>query len=383
MVWKDNRMSFFALIEPALAALGLAPDALQIANAETLAGCHYPALGVDRPALIGPLRDAAQCQELSHLLRTAYPADHPVTVIGGLEGSLCSRQGDSPNRGFGGSSVYRHSRRVRANAFANSPEVQALSLDRLAHFVPGAGASLLYLPPLPHVGTVETFQDTVARLRAPDGCPWDRQQTHRSLRQAFQEEAYEVLDALDQGDPEKLKEELGDVLLSVLMQVQIANEMDEFRLSDVVRDVHAKIVRRHPHVFGDLAVGGVDEVLVNWEAIKRREKGAARDTSVLDTVSRAMPALARAQSIQRRVEPAWSAGAQELAGLGARLQDQLSLLLQVADPAGREAYLGRMLFDLADWARRMGIDAEGALREANAHFEERFRAWEREHRSAS
>ena len=335
-------MSFFSLIEPALAALGLTPNELQIADAEALASRYYPNLSTDRPALIGPLTDDRLCHKLGHLLRLAYPPAHLVTVVASLE----------------------------SGAF----DMQSSSLDRLEHVTLGEGIALLYLPPLPYAGAVETFQDTIAHLRAPDGCPWDRRQTHRSLRQAFQEEAYEVLDALDQGDMEKLKEELGDVLLHVLMQAYMASEADEFRMSDVVHDVNAKIVRRHPHVFGDLAVSGVNQVLANWEEIKRQEKGLSR--SVLDSVSLAMPALAWAQSIQRHVEPAWDEGVAERGVLATRIAEQLSALLQAPDAAARETRLGDLLFELADWARKLGIDAESALRDANARFERRFRAWE-------
>ncbi|MBN1581464.1 MAG: MazG family protein, partial [Anaerolineae bacterium] len=264
-------MSLYPFVEPALDALEIWPPTLQIAHIDSLLGCYYPHLSVDRPALIGLLTDESQCQRLSSLLQLAYPTNHAIKIV-----SLASS--------------------------AAQPFLQTLSLKALATTSLNQGASLLYLPQLSFTGAVETFQDTVAHLRAPDGCPWDRKQTHRSLRSSFQEEVYEVLDTLDRDDLEGLKEELGDVLLQVLMHAQIASQAGEFQMSDVVQHIQAKIVRRHPHVFAGLLVNDVDEVLTNWEAIKQQEKGTDASRSVLDSVSRAMPSLGRAQSLQRHVD---------------------------------------------------------------------------------
>ena len=137
----------------------------------------------------------------------------------------------------------------------------------------------------------------VHRLRSPDGCPWDREQTHRSLRSSMLEEAHEVLEAIDEGSMPKLKGELGDVLLQVLMQAEIAEEQREFTLGEVADAVREKLVRRHPHVFGDTRVAGSEEVLRNWDALKAAEYGRE---SALDGVQRSLPALQWAWSIQRR-----------------------------------------------------------------------------------
>jgi tetrapyrrole methylase family protein/MazG family protein len=194
------------------------------------------------------------------------------------------------------------------------------------------------------------------------------------LRQGFQEEAYEVLDALDREDLEDLVEELGDILLHVLIQAQIASELGEFRMSDIVRHVNTKIVHRHPHIFDGLSVNGVEEVLVNWEELKRQEKGQ-RASSVLDSVSLAMPALARAQSIQRHVDRTGLVSA-EVNELLARVSDALPNLLAQVDHAAREAIFGDLLFELTNLARKLNLDAESALREANSRFERRFRSIE-------
>ena len=337
-------MSLFSLIQPALAALELAPQDLQVADARSLVRRHYPNLSPDRPALVGPLTSAAPCAGLGVLLQQAYPAGHGVTLVSGLG--------------------------------TDQPMKQLTSLDRLDEVGLGEGISLLYVPPLPFPGAVETFQNIVAHLRAPDGCPWDREQTHRSLRQGFQEEAYEVLDALDRGDLDSLVEELGDVLLHILLQAQIASEYGEFRMSDVVHHVYDKIVHRHPHVFDDLAVNGIDEILSNWEALKHQEKaGVLQAPSVLDSIAPVLPALARAQSIQRHVRRLDVLPA-EPRQLVDRILKALPGLLNQADGADPGEILGTILFDLSNLARKLGLDAESALREANLGFERRFRAIE-------
>jgi tetrapyrrole methylase family protein/MazG family protein len=221
---------------------------------------------------------------------------------------------------------------------------------------------------------VEAFQATVARLRAPDGCPWDREQTHQSLRKGFLEEAYEVLDALDQGDLDLLVEELGDVLLHIVLQAQIGSEYGEFTLSDVVSHVNDKIVYRHPHVFADLAVDGVDQVLDNWEALKRKEKGRQQaSTALFDGIPKSMPALARAQALLRRAEKREIAlGApSRLAG---RVRESVQRLAEEQDEAARGQLMGDLLFELAAWAASVHIDIEGVLRDANARYERRVLA---------
>ncbi len=338
-------MTFLSLVESVLEAVHVRPQALQIAHIDTLVGRYYPNLSVDRPAVIGPLTGPTQCEALCRLLALAYPAAHIVQVV------------DNVGRA--------------------APAVQPVALPQLAGVDLSRPDVLLYVPPLSQTGAVETFQDTVAHLRAPNGCPWDRKQTHRSLRRAFLEEVYEVLDALDRNDLDNLQEELGDTLLLVLMQAQIGSESGAFQLSDIVRQVNAKIVRRHPHVFAGLAVSGVDEVLLNWEAIKRGEKGEREEKpSVLDSVSRSMPSLARAQSIQRHVD--WMEGIDwEADVLLRRVAQSIQALHSALDAADRRERIGDLLFDLANLARRWEIDVEGALREANNRFEARFRAWEK------
>ncbi|MFC1988164.1 MazG family protein, partial [Chloroflexota bacterium] len=143
----------------------------------------------------------------------------------------------------------------------------------------------------------DTLVEVIARLRAPDGCPWDRKQTHASLREFLLEECYETLEALDEGDAAKLCQELGDLLLQIVLQAQVAREAGEFELADVLTAINTKLIHRHPHVFGETRVETSEEVAHNWEALKQEERGA--DASILASVPKQMPALGYSQLIQR------------------------------------------------------------------------------------
>src|ERR671922_1369749 len=224
---------------------------------------------------------------------------------------------------------------------------------------------------------IERLRELVAvieRLRAPGGCPWDREQTHASLRATLLEEAYEVLEAIDESSPEKLKEELGDLLLQVLMQSVIAKESGAFSLGDVADTVREKLVRRHPHVFGSVKVSGAEEVLRNWEALKTAEY---RRESALDGVQRSLPALQWAWSLQRRAANVgfdWP----DLEGVLEKVGEELLELREAETVEQREAEFGDLLFTLVNVARRMGMNPEDALRAASGRFEARFRIMEQE-----
>jgi len=214
-----------------------------------------------------------------------------------------------------------------------------------------------------------TLVDIIARLRAPDGCPWDRKQTHASLRENLLAECYEVLEALDKGDSAKLCDELGDLLMQIVMHVQIAAEAGEFELGDVVRGIGTKLIRRHPHVFGSLKVKDADEVLLNWEALKKKER--VTDASMLDNVSKHMPALAYSQEIQSRVARVgfdWK----DIEGVIDKLVEEVGEFKQAESREEKEREFGDLLFTLANIARRLGIDLESALRQANRKFYQRF-----------
>ena len=220
----------------------------------------------------------------------------------------------------------------------------------------------------------DALVEIIARLRAPDGCPWDGKQTHVSLREYLLEESYEALAALDEGDNDKLCEELGDILLQIVLHAQIAREACEFELADVLTAINKKLIYRHPHVFGDTSVESAEEVVHNWEELKKAERSA--DTSMLDSVPRKMPALAYAQEIQRRVAEAgfdWK----DIEGVVEKVVEEIKEFHQAASAGERSDEYGDLLFTLVNFARRQGIDSETALREANGRFFRRFTFMER------
>jgi tetrapyrrole methylase family protein/MazG family protein len=318
---------------------------LQICDALELAAMHHPPLNPDRPALVAQVYSRAVASDVKLTLMNQCPPQHPVWVVRGGGRVLSAIQ---------------------------------LPLSELDHGDYFDHLTSLYVPALAEAGGFETLQETIAHLRAPEGCPWDREQTHESLRNTLLEEAYEVLTAIDEGDLDALNEELGDLLLNVVLQAQIATEAEEFRMSDVIASIDAKLKRRHPHVFGDAAVKDSAEVIVNWNAIKRQEKAdkGQPDASVLDGVAPALPALARAQKLAHRAERAgfkWDSHDDRLN----KVREEIEEIVSARDDAHRAEEFGDLLFTIADWADGYGIDVETAAREANLKFERRFRALER------
>lgn len=223
----------------------------------------------------------------------------------------------------------------------------------------------------------------MARLRGPDGCPWDRAQTANSLRPFLIEECYEVVDALDEGSPEKMKEELGDLLFQIIFHSRIAEERGDFTISDVITANMEKMVRRHPHVFGDAVLATDREVLANWEEIKKQEKGHQDRTSMLEGVPRSLPALLRAHRLQERASRVgfdWARTEEVLEKLDEEIREFKEAFAQ-QDAAAVEDELGDILFSLVNLSRFIGVDPEEALRKTTAKFSRRFRYIEE--RSAS
>ena len=215
----------------------------------------------------------------------------------------------------------------------------------------------------------DTLVNIIARLRAPDGCPWDREQTHASLREALLEECYEVLEALDEGDVRKLGEELGDLIMQVVFHAQIAAEAGQFDIGDVIRSINTKLVQRHPHVFGSLKVKDADEVLANWDELKKKERG--NETSIIANVPKQLPALSYSQEIQSRAARAgfdW----ENIEGIIDKLVEEVREFKQTDSQEQRALEFGDLLFTLVNLARRLGIDPESSLREANRKFYQRF-----------
>jgi MazG family protein len=213
---------------------------------------------------------------------------------------------------------------------------------------------------------------TETRLRGPDGCPWDREQTHASLARHLVEEAYEVLDAIEEGDPEHLREELGDLLLQVVFHAQLAEDAGDFDVDGVARAITEKLVRRHPHVFGDLRVEGAGEVVRNWEAIKREEEGR---TDPLAGIPTALPALQLAAKLQKRA-PAGDLPAG--AGSPASIRERLDEVAGAAGDEELEAAVGELLFEVVALARAKSVEPEAALRRSARRFRARLLAAARE-----
>lgn len=229
-----------------------------------------------------------------------------------------------------------------------------------------------------------SFDELVAimkTLQAPGGCPWDREQTHQSLKPYFIEEVYEAIEAIDSGSDEHMKEELGDVLLQVLFHAEIASREGRFDIEDVIQVIIDKLKRRHPHVFGEVSVDGSSEVLKNWEAIKRREKREkSDDASVLDGLPKSLPALIKARRIQEKVSR-FGFDWEHTEDVMLKVEEELRELKEARvnnDPAAIEEELGDLLFAVANLARFVSVCPEGALKKTIDKFQKRFRYIERE-----
>lgn len=221
-------------------------------------------------------------------------------------------------------------------------------------------------------GKFQTLIDIVERLRSPGGCPWDTEQTHTSLKRNLLEECYEVLEAIDRGDPHLLAEELGDILVQVAFHVQIAREAGEFELADVLTSINHKLVRRHPHVFSNVTVTDAREVERNWEKLKEQEKGqqGARPSAV-EGIPKDLPALTYAQLMQDRAARAgfdW----EDVSGVLDKIAEEVEELRRAATDQEKAHELGDIFFSIVNLSRRLNLHAEDALRQANLRFQKRY-----------
>jgi len=227
------------------------------------------------------------------------------------------------------------------------------------------------------LGKFQTLMDIIARLRAPGGCPWDREQTHESLKRNLLEESYEVIEAIDQGDPAVLSEELGDLLVQVAFHADIAKEAGDFQLEDVIREINAKLVRRHPHVFADGHAKDAREVERNWERIKAEERKAKGEIkSPVEGIPGDLPALAYAQLMQDRVGKAgfeWN----DISGVLDKIVEEVAELKAAATPEEKMHELGDLLFTMVNLTRWSGEHAEDVLRKANQRFGKRYLGMEK------
>ena len=299
---------------------------------------------------------------------TAQPGNNPNTALLVVAANMPNRELQKLVRQYPGA----HRVDVLSLRGSPAPAVQTLPLSE-AMALP---ADVLYFPPLAPLERLhapETLRWIMAHLRAPDGCPWDQEQTHRTLKRHLLEETAEVIDALDEEDMTALREELGDLLLQVYFQAQVAEEQGDFSFDDVVRGISEKLVRRHPHVFGDRAVGNAAQALANWEQIKQEEhvsQGKERH-SLLDRVPRSLSGLATAQAIGSTVAKVgfdWP----DVQGVVVKLREEIDELVAAESADERFEEFGDVLFVLAQVAKWLQVDAEEALRASNAKFRRRF-----------
>ena len=335
-------VSGISFLEPVFAALGLDPyPRLSLVDALELSQAHLPAFPPDMPALVAQIYSRMVAAEVKVTLNAIYPDEHPVRLV--------------------------HAAGTQDELVENIP---LYKIDRSEHI---GLLTVLYVPALGEGTSFEAFQEIIAHLRAPDGCPWDKEQTHQSLRASLLEESYETLAAVDSGDPAKMTEEFGDLLLQIVLNAQIASEEGEFAMPDVLKGIYDKIVRRHPHVFGEVQVDGVGNVLKNWEKLKQEERAGSNDPEkgLLDGVPLALPALTQAQDYQDRAARVgfdWP----EVEGVLEKIAEEIQEVRAAADEQELADELGDLIFSLVNLARWKKIDAESALRGTNLRFRQRF-----------
>jgi tetrapyrrole methylase family protein/MazG family protein len=322
----------FVLVNQIFETLRIPPPAkLILLEARTLASAHIPPYPPDAPALLMNIDSHELALHLKDVLLTTYPKDHAIYIV-------------------------------------KEEKRQEVKLNEVE-----AGENFnLYIPPLGEGTSFEAFVEITAHLRAPNGCPWDREQTHESLRKHMLEESYEAISAIDAGDFVDMREEFGDLLLQVVLQSQIANEQDEFNVNQVVQGIYSKIVRRHPHVFGDVDIADVDGVLANWEKLKEKERGKKKaGKGLLDGIPVALPALSQAQEYQDRAARVgfdWP----EIEGVLEKIAEEVEEVKRATTAEELADEIGDLLFALVNLARWKKVDAESALRGTNMKFKKRF-----------
>ena len=332
-----------SFLEPTFSALGIDPlPQLVLVDALELSALHHPQFAPTEPALVAQIYSRQVAAEVKLTLMAVYPDEHPVRLV--------------------------HAAGTKRQVVEDLPLYE---IDRSRHL---GLLSTLYLPPLGKDTSLEAFQEIVAALRAPDGCPWDREQTHQSLRTNLLEETYEVLQALDADDPDGMCEEFGDLMLQIVLHAQIASEAGEFSMADVLQGINRKIVRRHPHVFGDVKIEGVTGVLQNWEKLKadeRKANGEKHGKGLLDGVPLTLPALAQAQEVQSRAKRVgfdWN----DIGPVIDKVFEELAEVRSALSEEERQKELGDLLFAVVNVVRWYKVDAETALRTTNLRWRKRF-----------
>ena len=337
-----NGISF---VEPCLSLLGIdALDGLQVLDALTIAGAYHPPINPALPALLAQVYSQSVASNLKLTLMNQYDDEFLVKLI-----------------------------HAAGADFASVEDLKLYEIDRSPRI---DVMTTLYLPALNDTSSFEALQNIIAHLRSPEGCPWDREQSHKSLRPFLIEEAHEVLEALDADDPQALYEELGDLLLQILLHTQIATDLGEFKMADLLQRLNEKMIRRHPHVFGDVeATGDLAQLSRIWHEVKQAEKadGGERQESMLDGIPKGAPALFVAHRYSQRTAKAgfdWD----DISGVQEKFKEELEEVYASTSDGARAKEIGDLIFVLVNWLRWLGIDdPESLLRETNAKFYRRFR----------
>jgi len=337
-----NGISF---IEPMLAEIGVdALDGIQILDALDVSNVYHPPINPEVPVLLAQVYSQTVASNVKLSLMNQYPDELPVKLIHAA--------------GNDGQAVIE--------------DVFLYEIDRSEHI---DVLTSLYLPALGKLTSFESFQNIIAHLRSPEGCPWDRKQTHQSLRPYLIEEAYEVLETIDNDDPDELYKELGDLLLQIVLHTQIAIDNGEFFMSDVLRYVNEKMIRRHPHVWGEVDVkGDPQKVTANWEDIKKAEKAEAGDTPeyMLDSIPSGAPALFVAHKYQHKSAKVgfdWD----KIEDVENKAREEFEEILSATSDEDKAKEIGDLMFVLVNWLRWLNVDdAEALMRETNAKYRRRF-----------
>ncbi len=338
-------VSGISFIEPILRELGVdALDGLQVLDGLTVAAMHHPPLNPEYPALLGQVYSREVASNIKLTLMNQYPDDFEVVLL----------------HGSGTDDAIKET-------------LPLYEIDRSKYI---QHLTSLYVPARGDYTSFESFQEIIAHLRAPEGCPWDRKQTHQSLRPYLVEEAYEVLETIDAEDWESLAGELGDLLLQIVLHTQIATEYGEFYMSDVLEHVNRKMIRRHPHVWGTVDVNGdAGKVLANWDEIKKQEKasnGEAPPRSLLDGVPKGAPALMVAYKYTEKAAKVgfdWP----DVSGVEDKIREELAEILAESEAPAKISEIADLMFVLVNWLRWLGVDdPESLMRGVNAKFYRRF-----------
>ncbi len=311
-------------------------DKLILLNASELKDAHVPSFQPDFPVLIwgtAPL----DLDGIVRVLQTTYLDSHALRIA------------------------------------TESGAVTDLTLGLLSLNEQNFEVNAIFVPPLETGTSLSSFQEIVAHLRAPNGCPWDKEQTHKSLRPHLLEESYETLDAIDTGDYAGMAEEFGDLLLQIVLHAQIATENKDFAMTEIIKGIYDKIVRRHPHIFGEQDIDGVGEVLSNWEALKDKERkdNGQFEKGILDGVPLSFPALNQSQEYQDRAARVgfdWG----DISGVLDKMMEEIAEIQEAETAEEIASEIGDLFFVLVNFARWQKVDAESALREANIRFKRRF-----------